>query len=149
MHNIKEIKGNILQKPMAEKTVILHGCNCFHTMGAGVARHLANRFPTIRQADKTTIYGDQNKLGSYSWAIINDNLHILNCYTQYRYGRKDVFVQYPAVEKVLYQVAHNYDTSWEIRMPHIGCGNAGGNWEVVRKIVEEVFKTHKVKIFYL
>lgn len=71
--------------------VILHGCNCQHAMGSGVALALSQRFPEILDADKQTRKDDPSKLGTYSHAVVKTErgspLVILNAYTQRYYGK--------------------------------------------------------------
>lgn len=130
-------------------TVVLHGCNCFHTMGAGIARYLKSKYPLILTIDKQTKYGDRKKLGTISIAGINGNLHIVNCYTQFDYrnsrsGKPPV--DYKAIEKCLSNVAYLYD-KWEIRSPKIGCGLAGGDWSIVEPLFTKTLKNQNVRIY--
>jgi len=65
---MKYAKGDLLK--MAEEgkfDVIVHGCNCFNTMGAGIARQIARRFPEAYAADCETIASDISKLGTFSF----------------------------------------------------------------------------------
>ena len=132
-----------------QKTVILHGCNCFNTMGAGIAKYLRGKFPNVYAVDCATKRGDKNKLGTCSRAVISHNLHILNCYTQYNYGReKKLYANYIAIDECFKRIAADYDTTWEIRMPRIGCGLAGGDWEVIGALVVNNFNKHNTNIYF-
>lgn len=132
-----------------QKTIILHGCNCFNTMGAGIAKYLRDKFPSVYAVDCTTKRGDKNKLGTCSRAVISHNLHILNCYTQYNYGReKKLYANYIAIEECFKRIAVEYDPSWEIRMPRIGCGLAGGDWDIVKNILDNTLGDRNVKIYF-
>jgi O-acetyl-ADP-ribose deacetylase (regulator of RNase III) len=90
---LNEVEGDLIEMAMdGAFDVIAHGCNCFHTMNAGIAARLATQCPGIRSSDRRTIYGDRAKLGTYSSTEVYPNnsarlLTILNCYTQFRYGR--------------------------------------------------------------
>lgn len=131
-------------------TVIIHGCNCMRTMGAGIARYLSNEFPIILTIDKQTAHGDRSKLGTYSKAIISEEFHILNCYTQHhhrKFGGKAP-VDYDAIRQCLRSINQEYD-GWEIRSPKIGCGLAGGNWAIVKNIFEEELGSQDVKVYFI
>ena len=52
--------------------VIVHGCNCFNTMGAGIALAVKRKYPEAYEVDKRTKYGDINKLGTISVAYCDD-----------------------------------------------------------------------------
>ena len=62
---MKIIKGDLLKLALEGKfDVITHGCNCFNTMGAGIARQIAIEFPEAAIADNYTKRGDKSKLGT-------------------------------------------------------------------------------------
>lgn len=97
--------------------LVAHGCNCFHTMGAGFAKKLNNKYPQALIADKKTAYGAIEKLGSYSstdW-IYGDSVlveakpfKILNCYTQFNYGRGIELVDYGAMDNVFERIKKDF-----------------------------------------
>ena len=125
---IRYVKGDITQ---ATENLILHGCNCFCTMGAGVARALSSKWPQILAADRKTTRGDRKKLGTFSGARVGKDQYVLNCYTQHRYGRDRKHLDNDALSRV-------GDREVSIAMPYIGCGLAGGNWETdVLPLVEQ------------
>lgn len=145
------INSDILENiDQNKRTVIIHGCNTFLTMGAGIAKYISKKYPQVLDADKTTVYGSRNKLGSYSIAKITPNLHILNCYTQHHYRRfhHSVLADYDAIRSCLNKINIEYD-GWEIRSPKIGCGLAGGNWNVVSKIFEQELFNQNVIIYFI
>lgn len=43
--------------------VMIHGCNCFNTMGGGIAGQISKRWPMVSAVDILTESGDINKLG--------------------------------------------------------------------------------------
>ena len=49
-----------------EFDVIVHGCNCFHEMGAGVAKAIRAAFPEAAAADQETPRGDRRAPGTIS-----------------------------------------------------------------------------------
>lgn len=130
-------QGDLLN--MADKgefDIILHGCNCFTTMGAGIAAQIASRYPDARTADDETIKGDPGKLGSYTIGFA-DNFMILNCYTQYgtaSHAGLDVF-EYTAFERVLSKIRNRFG-NYRIGLPMIGMGLAGGNKERIIATIE-------------
>ena len=101
-------------------TVVLHGCNCLHTMGAGIAKYLSSKYPLILAIDKQTKFADREKLGTVSIAGITGFFHIVNCYTQFDYRRRSNAppVDYNAIDRCLENIAFLYP-DWEIRSPKI------------------------------
>ncbi len=120
--------------------VIVHGCNCFHTMGAGLARQIRRRFPAAYNADCRTITGDRRKLGTCSGAQCltrhGQPLVVVNAYIQYDWrgtGRK---ADYDAIRQCLAWTAQTFPTH-RIGLPMIGCGLAGGEWSMIERIIIE------------
>lgn len=133
-------------------TGLLHGCNCFHTMGAGFAKQVAQRFPEAREVDFETKHGSWDKLGDYSVAYVADDKFVYNCYTQYLYGHNRRHFNYDAWAKVLEEMVWKGVPN-NIFMPRIGCGLAGGDWEITQKILETIFNKapdhYRVRIYSL
>ena len=119
--------------------VIVHGCNCFCTMGAGVARAVQDEFPEAYAADLVTIKGDRNKLGDYSYATVKRNdqqITIINGYTQFHYQGDSVLVDYDAVAR-LFKKIKQHCSGKRIGYPKIGAGLAGGDWERISRIIDQ------------
>jgi O-acetyl-ADP-ribose deacetylase (regulator of RNase III) len=119
--------------------VIVHGCNCFCTMGAGIARAILDEFPEAYAADLVTVKGDRNKLGDFSYATVKRGDHtitIVNGYTQFQFHGESVLVDYDAVQKLFKKVKKQFSGK-RIGYPKIGAGLAGGDWEKISRIIEE------------
>jgi len=150
-NKMKRIRTDILNLVQSgRQNIILHGCNCKHTMGAGIARYLSEKFPEIFYTDRTTKFGDSGKLGTFSTTHVRDDLTILNCYTQYDIMQRGgpAPVDYDAIRSCLRKVKEQY---WGclIISPEIGCGLAGGDWGIVEKIFEEELQGEDVLICYI
>lgn len=133
-------RGDLVQKARAgEFDVIVHGCNCFCTMGAGIAKTIKQVFPGAYQADLKTIAGDKTKLGSYSIAHVDAGgklLNIINAYTQYHWRGSGIKADYAAIRHVFHQLKENYSGK-RIGYPAIGAGLAGGDWAIIAAIIDE------------
>jgi len=124
---MKIINGDLIELGKNnEFDIILHGCNCYNVMGAGIAAQIAQQFPDAEMADNETLRGDAGKLGTYTIGM-SGRLVILNCYTQFGISStgNDVF-EYTAFERVLDKIAHRFG-KWRIGLPLIGMGLAGGD----------------------
>jgi O-acetyl-ADP-ribose deacetylase (regulator of RNase III) len=130
---LKHTKGDLIAMTVAGNfDIILHGCNCFNVMGAGIAAQIATIFPDAKVADEETTRGDVGKLGTYTTGVVEDmdgdTVLVLNCYTQYSTATRenvDVF-EYTAFERVLNKIALRFGDK-VIGMPMIGMGLAGGD----------------------
>ena len=126
--------------------VIIHGCNCFCTMGAGIARQIRTHFPQAWEADLATASGDRSKLGSYSKACVNTpsgRLDVINAYTQYHYSGDGVLVDYDAIKKVFSALKKQFSGN-RMAYPKIGAGLAKGDWNMISKIIDSALdgETH-------
>jgi len=147
---LKYLKGDLIQYIQdGNLDVIVHGCNCFHIMGGGIAKQIKNKFPEVFVADQETPFGDINKLGLCHYIqITNPSFIIVNAYTQYHYGTQQVNVDYYAIRKCMQSIKINMH-GLKIGMPKIGCGLAGGDWNIVSKIIETELTGEDVTIMYL
>ncbi len=136
---MKTIKGDLIKLALAgEFDVIVHGCNCFCSMGGGIAWTIANKFPEALQADCTTTKGDKSKLGTITTATINSengNFVIVNAYTQYTGGFQKQF-DYDALRSAFKLIKKEFHGK-RIGYPAIGAGIAGGDWQKIHAIIKE------------
>ena len=137
---MKLIKGDLVQLAKnGEFDVIIHGCNCFCTMGAGIAKTIKDIFPEAYKADLNTKKGDRSKLGNISWVKAetkHGSLIIVNGYTQYDWKGKGRKADYEAIRNVFIKVKNQF-TGLRIGYPAIGAGLAGGDWQKISEIIEE------------
>lgn len=59
---IDTVEGDLISLFKSGDGHLIHGCNCFHTMGKGVAKQIAREFPQALEADKMTMHGCLSKL---------------------------------------------------------------------------------------
>jgi O-acetyl-ADP-ribose deacetylase (regulator of RNase III) len=143
---MKYINGDLIQ--LAHQgmfDVIGHGCNCFCTMGAGLAKKMKEEFPEITMADNRTTKGDREKLGTFSY-VDYGNLIVLNLYTQFDYGSPwGADVEYSAVRKCMEEIKEKY-YGRKIGLPMIGAGLGGGDWNIISEIIEDELGDEDVTI---
>ena len=133
-----------------EIQIIIHGCNCFRSFGAGIAKSIKERYPEAYDADLNTGHGDKNKLGQYSYAKLSDDKTIINAYTQYAYGRNKVNADYDAIRKVFILLEEKYrNSNILIGIPMIGAGLAGGDWETISNIINDVTPSLNIILYVL
>jgi O-acetyl-ADP-ribose deacetylase (regulator of RNase III) len=134
--------------------MIVHQCNCFHTMGGGFAKLIANRYPLAVEADKQTVK-DVSKLGTYSIAL-TDSKYIVNMYSQGSFGTGECFTNYDAIRlgfthlshvihKLIKTTNNTYDTL-KVGVPkRYGSDLGGGDWETVESIFIDIFEDSKIE----
>jgi O-acetyl-ADP-ribose deacetylase (regulator of RNase III) len=141
---MKIIEGDIIQLAKEGNFhVIIHGCNCYNTMGAGLAKQIKQQFPNAYLADQQSISGDRSKLGSFTWSEKkhgDNEFIIVNAYTQYDYKDK-VNIDYIALSMAFQKINDVfYVPQTKFAYPKIGAGLAGGDWGVISKIIDYHFQ---------
>ncbi len=137
---MKTVKGDLIKLALdGQFDVIVHGCNCFCTMGAGIAKTIKEQFPEAFEADLATKEGDRSKLGSFSHGDVVRDGHvvtIVNAYTQFHYSGPGVIADYGAIRTVFEKIKLQFSGK-RIGYPLIGAGLAGGDWRVISGIIDE------------
>lgn len=131
--------------------VLVHGCNCFKTMGAGIAKQIAAKWPEALTADQACSLDAPSRLGKSTAVIVYNRqgkpFTIVNAYIQYGLGRpgRDVF-DYGAFDNILTQLKVDFSPSVRIAFPYIGMGLAGGDPQRIIPMLEEFAETHNVTL---
>lgn len=134
-------KGNLLD--LAENgnfDVIIHGANCFNTMGGGIAREIRERYPEVAAADAETVAGDYSKLGTWTEAAVmrknnSGGFWVINAYTQYNMSQGTDVFEYVAFDLILQKLLHFHGTK-RLGLPYIGMGLAGGDKDFIIPMIE-------------
>jgi O-acetyl-ADP-ribose deacetylase (regulator of RNase III) len=132
---LKHTKGNLLDLAEAgEFDIVVQGCNCFNTMGGGIAREIRERYPHVAEVDAETVRGDYNKLGNWTRAVVVEEpkyaFTIINAYTQYNMSTGEDVFDYTAFDLILQKLHHAYGDK-RIGLPYIGMGLAGGDKDTI------------------
>ena len=162
-----EINGDLIKLALEGKfDVITHGCNCFCTMGAGIAPQMAKAFGCDKFGMES--YKSIEKLGciDHERIVIGENnnwglsqaknsldepeLVVINSYTQYHYGKNHIDgvstpVDYEAITLCMRKINHIYKGK-HIGLPKIGAGLAGGNWVRIKQIIQSELKDCDVTV---
>lgn len=133
---IDTVKGDLIALFKQGNGHLIHGCNCFHTMGAGIAAKIAKEFPQALEIDKQTSRGKVEKLGGFSvWThqVNGYNWCGVNLYTQFRPGPN---AEYGAILKGFETINDVFEGAIQsFYIPKIGCGIGGLEWECVEEII--------------
>lgn len=141
---IKTQIGNLLHVTSGH---IVHGCNAQGVMGSGVALGVKNMYPAVF-SDYMNIHKTSGlTLGVAYPVTVDSNLVIWNAITQHLYGKGTRMVSYDAIETCFAQINYHikeggfdnvsFTQPAEIHIPMIGAARGGGNWEIIREIIEQ------------
>jgi len=174
MGNYKEVEGDLLFLALkGEFDTIAHGCNCFCTMGAGIAPQMAKLFGCDTFPMEAELRaGDIEKLGCIDYKVLGIDpvtyevyhdlevvsseyriLTVVNAYTQYGFGSNHkegshVALDYEALTLCLRKL-NSICEGDHIGLPQIGCGLAGGDWKRVKEIIKnELTNCDVTVVFY-
>lgn len=137
--DLKVVRGDLIQLALGgEFDVIVHGCNCQHTMGKGIALAIKQKFPEAYLADCATPKGG-GKMGAISVAEISKgttHFVVVNAYTQLHWRGPEARVDYVALRQAIRKVKQAF-AGLRIGYPRIGAGLGGGDWDRIAKIITE------------
>jgi len=160
---IIEIQGDLFT---TTADVIGHGCNCVGGFGSGIAGQIANIYPNVKAAYWNYHIKVGWKLGDVQYVDIGNSDHrtIVNCATQKEYlPRNKNHANYAAIKRILLKLKdYCQANNKSLALPRIGCGLAGGQWDLtdfqkehklyqhtIKQIYEEVFHDFNVEVYYL
>ena len=134
--------GNLLDVTQGH---IVHGCNAQGVMGAGVAKAIKQKYPDCFMVYRNEYNTFGLQLGrAYPWTAYcytDHKIIIWNAITQQFSGLPGRNISYDAIQSCFEQindsVGNTDDIAKEIHIPMIGAGLGGGNWNIIRTIIEE------------
>lgn len=161
----REITSDLIYEALDQRfDVITHGCNCFCTMGAGIAvpmnKHFKCNDPAVFKLEASHQRGNPNKLGCIENRVITATtgwgdkfeLVVVNSYTQYHYGAQgyksgkyNIPLDYDALTMCMRKINMKYPGK-HIGLPQIGCNLAGGDWNRVEWILRDELKDMQITI---
>ena len=148
---IDTIKGDITE---TEHKYIVHQCNCNTVKSHGLSKTIANKFPWADVYSKRIQIGSRNATSCPSTPgtielLTNGNKTIICLFAQWTPGKPGDYTKY---YPKTYDDTEMNRINWfkdcinkvddlkldKITMPFkIGCGLAGGNWDVYKQILQE------------
>jgi len=139
MIKIKSQIGNLLHVKSGH---IVHGCNAQGVMGSGVARAVRDTYPFAYEQYRKQWETNGLQLGAVYPVQVKPALMIWNAITQDNFGWGERQVSYDAIQ-TCFQYVEDFiqgtenDVPKEIHIPMIGAARGGGNWEIIREIIEQ------------
>lgn len=139
--------------PLADgNKIIVHICNDVGGWGKGFVMALSKRWPepeaSYRQWYKTK---ENFELGQVQFVKIKENLWVANLIGQHKLNKDENGhppIRYEAIETGLHHVAA-YATSIQasVHMPRIGCGLAGGSWDIIEPIISRTLINKETHVY--
>jgi len=116
--------------------------------GGGFAQVIRKKWPFVQDDFITWAETDRSRLrlGNVHFARVQEGLTICSMVSQHGYGPSPTpRIRYEALDKCLTAVADECQRqSASVHVPRIGCGQAGGSWDVVSELLEDILNQRSV-----
>ena len=148
---VRKMFGDLLTAPA---NILCHQTNYYGVMGAGVAATIRNKllseaeFQRYRQF--CAEYGS-NALGKVFYSkVVPGRQYVANCFCQREFDEEvpGVLTDYDAMRECLTSVRSFAESAkLTVALPgYMGCGIAGGDWNTVMDIINDVFSESSVSL---
>jgi Zn-dependent peptidase ImmA (M78 family) len=116
--------------------------------GTGFANAILRRWPEAQTAFREWTTKEGHRLGATHFFRVDSDLTIASMIAQAGYGPSArPRIRYGALESCFEHVsAAAIEQGASLHMPRIGCGQAGGRWEIVETLLSEVFSSRGIQI---
>lgn len=154
---ITYLKGDALEPVGDGDKIIVHCVNCQGVMGAGIAASIRKKWPKVFNSYGKWCSSYNTKriemLGNILNVEVAPEITVCNLAGQFMCGDErigDVFipaVDYRAVHKGFAFLKTLVRDNDSLHMGRICCGLAGGRWEHIEEILQNVFGNTNLEIF--
>jgi len=141
MEPLRIVKGDATAPQVEGNKIIAHVCNDLGRWGKGFVLALSRHWPEPEREYRRWHRGraaNDFGLGAVQLVAVQPDIWVANMVAQHgmRAGRSGPAIRYEAVERCLQVVAdHAIRLGASVHMPRIGCGLAGGKWELIEPII--------------
>lgn len=143
---LKVVNGDLLTAFDDGIPAIGHQVNCQGVMGAGLARQIRNHYPKVYEQYKMAYNGSPDLLGKIQPILIDKNKTVVNLFAQDGYGRNGLYTDYNALSECLSKLRNYVDHN--VALPFgLGAGLAGGDWNRIYNMIENIFANSDKKLF--
>jgi len=158
------IRSRINSKDRGSSVVVPHVCNNINTFGAGFASDISNKFPEVKM--NFHMLGNKTKLGqvqfvsvlkepTYKYEIVFANMIAQNKLISKENPRP---LNYAALVQSMnevkayinqYKNKYGESSNIEIHAPKFGSGLAGGDWDFISCLIQDIWNDIPVYIYAL
>ena len=148
---VKVINGDITN---SGANIIGHQTNCFFVMGGGVAWAIRQKWPKVYNEyvalGKSKNCPQSEWLGTCQLVQLDAEHYVANLFGQDDMGHDKCYTNYDALKEALVTL-HNEIQGKEwvktVAFPWLmSCGLAGGDWNIVKPLVENIFSDLDIEL---
>lgn len=155
MAGITYLRGDATNPLASGQKIIAHVCNDIGKWGRGFVMALSKKWPVTRREylswyNKKEIDGNKFELGGVQLVQVRPDICVANMIGQHgiKTGSKGPPIRYPAVQSALEKIAdHALKTDASVHMPRIGCGLAGGKWEEIEPLIQNLLVKRGIPVY--
>lgn len=147
------LRGNAVEPRGDERKIVVHVVNdkTPNWGGGGFALSLRGKWPQAQQDFQEWAKAKRGNLslGMVRLVDVEDDVAIASMVAQKAYGPSArPRIRYLALSECLRHVASEAATRGaSVHMPRIGCGQAGGSWEIVEELVATLLSSAGIPVF--
>jgi O-acetyl-ADP-ribose deacetylase (regulator of RNase III) len=136
------LTGDATAPAGAGQKIIVHVCNDIGRWGKGFVLALSERWPEPERSFKAAFANGRSlPLGAVQFVPVTSDVTVANVVAQHKIATRSTRtelppIRYPAVAEGLAKVAaYAQERQASVHMPRIGCGLAGGKWELIEPLI--------------
>lgn len=137
MSQVQHVVGDLLA---SDEKFIAQGCNTHGVMGAGIALHIANKYPEVERVYAAYCRTRDFTVGSCLPVTDRDSgVTVFNLGTQRNPGKDGSYWAIMLSFGNLFEYCVRYGIE-RVAIPRIGCGIAGLDWSCVEFIIDGIYQ---------
>lgn len=132
-----------------QEGIICHQVNCQNVMGAGIAKAIYEKYPSVKELyhKRCEMYPNQTErskalYGHYQLIKVSNTLMVANIFSQNKFGngpkRRIQFTNPEYLVRSIGDIASKYPGTTVYVPEGIGCGFGGGNWEEIGDMINNL-----------
>lgn len=151
MKDIQYIKGDATSPQGSENKIIVHVCNDIGGWGKGFVMAISKRWKKPENHYREWFKSKEEfELGKVQLVQVEEDLWVANLIGQHKINKDEngeAPIRYNAIEEGLKTVSEFAKTNnASVHMPRIGCGLAGGKWEMIEPIILNTLSNKNVEV---
>lgn len=150
MKEIIYLKGDATFPQVKGYKVIAHICNNRGSWGAGFVMAISKKWSSPEIEYRKWIETKTATLGEIQLVPVEDEIVIANMIAQDGFVNflNPVAVRYESLKECLNKLAYRIKANdVSVHMPRIGCGIAGGKWELIEPIIKETLCKNDIQVY--
>nr|WP_294784101.1 macro domain-containing protein [uncultured Flavobacterium sp.] len=151
MKEIQYVKGDATAPKGLENKIIVHVCNDIGAWGKGFVMAISKRWKTPEKQYREWFKSKTDfELGKVQFVRVEEDLWVANLIGQHKINKDEnggAPIRYNAIEVGLKAVSDFAKTNnASVHMPRIGCGLAGGKWEMIEPIIVQTLSNNDIDV---